>query len=196
MELGSSHNCCSCAWCIGPDEENFSGSRKPVWVADGGGVGEPWSTFAVAAHYDFRDIYATPDEIEVSYDFGASFLSPLDIIPIKIHLTNRIAGQGAQFIAAIFVEAPTGIIIGRLRGGDGKYLNLGTDESFDDTVSYRVPLQWQGYDLRFHPIVWMDNQSRPSYYRPFLAWTLPSIVTMAQQDNPWRDSFSTYLVWH
>jgi hypothetical protein len=145
--------------------------------------GEPWSTFAVAAHYYFRDLPNYGKDIEVGYDFWASFLSPLDTIPIKIHLANTIFDQRVQFVVAIFVEAPTGIIIGRLRGGD-EIRQLAMGDSFDGTVSYTVPFEWHGYDLQFHSIVWVNDESRLSYYHPFLPWTLPSIVTITQAGQP------------
>jgi hypothetical protein len=137
--------------------------------------GDLWSN--VASHdFDLRLIRTPTDEISVYYDWTAA-LCPSSFIPLRIHLVNRSPGQWVQFGVEIFVEAPTGIIIGSF-GLEGDLLKLGYNKDFNDIMAYNVPAEWQGYDLRIHPIVWEFSRENIYYYQPFLAWTLPSVATI------------------
>lgn len=135
------------------------------------GSGEPWGSYA--SDYDFRDIPPPGDDIRVSYDWENSFCSPTNVIPLRIHLNNTMAGQDLQFGVDIRVEAPTGIIVGYLPNGT-YVVKLAMYKGFDATVEYTPPDEWQGYDLRIHPVVWMNDPGRVVYYQPFLAWTFAS----------------------
>jgi len=134
--------------------------------------GEPWNSYA--SHYDFRDIPPVVDIIKVSYDWEESFCSPTNVIPIRIQLKNTIAGQGLQFGVDIRVEAPTGIIVGNLPNGT-YVVKLDMYKSYDATVKYTPPEEWQGYVLHIHAVVWIDSPSKVTYYRPFDAWTMPPL---------------------
>jgi hypothetical protein len=134
--------------------------------------GDLWSN--VASHdFDLRLIRTSTDEIDVYYDWIAA-LCPSSFIPLRIHLVNRSPGQWVQFGVEILVEAPTGIIIGSF-GLQGDLLRLSYNKNFDEIVVYIVSARWEGYDLRIHPIVWEFSRENIYYYRPFLAWTLPSL---------------------
>lgn len=137
--------------------------------------GELWSNYLDRSDYDIRLVYETADELEVSYDMGASLCLSPDLIPVRIHLKNRTAGQGVQFGVEIFVEAPTGQIIGRF----GFVESLAYEHTVDSTATYNVSQSaWRGYSLIFHPIVWIASKSSIYLYKPFVAWTLPSWDTL------------------
>jgi len=152
--------------------------------------GDLWSN--VASHdFDLRLIRPPTDEIEISYDWTAA-LCPSNFIPLRIHLVNRTPGQWVQFGVGIFVESPTGKIIGSF-SLEGDTLRLGYHQSFDDTVGYNVSARWGGYDLRIHPIVWEFSRENIYYYQPFLAWTLPSLASLFQSSQT-SMRFGFYLI--
>jgi len=162
-------------------DHRFEMSRVPFPVV--------WATQASAEYYGIPSVLPSYDEVEVSYDVAASFCSPGNAIPLRLHLKNMFWRQGMLFGMGFFVESPTGLMIGSFR----YEIRLELGEGFDAALTYFVPPEWQGYDLRIHPIVWEGAKTVIVYYRPFLAWTFPSLATIFQSGQT-LVRFGFYLV--